>query len=118
MSAMSDLPTGPGAPTIRTRVTDLVGVDHPIVQTGMGWVSDARLTAATAAAGGLGILSAALLSFAELEAAIASIKAAGAIGLVRQAAIPASAHSARRSGLASAVRARIGARAASGTPKR
>ena len=34
--------------TLRTRFTELVGVEHPVVQTGMGWVSGAHLTAATA----------------------------------------------------------------------
>ena len=31
---------------LHTRVCELFGVEHPIVQTGMGWVSGARLTAA------------------------------------------------------------------------
>ncbi|MEZ5267117.1 MAG: nitronate monooxygenase [Microthrixaceae bacterium] len=44
-------------PSLRTAATELFGVRYPIVQTGMGWVSGARLTAATAAAGGLGILA-------------------------------------------------------------
>ena len=33
------------------------GVQHPVVQTGMGWVAGSRLVAATANAGGLGILA-------------------------------------------------------------
>ncbi|MGN9910129.1 NAD(P)H-dependent flavin oxidoreductase [Phytohabitans sp. LJ34] len=57
-----------------TRICDLFGVRHPIVQTGMGFVSDARLTAATANAGGLGILASATLSFAELADAIRRTK--------------------------------------------
>ncbi|NIH83870.1 NAD(P)H-dependent flavin oxidoreductase YrpB (nitropropane dioxygenase family) [Amycolatopsis granulosa] len=61
-------------PKLRTRATELFGVEHPIVQTGMGYVSDAGLTAATAAAGGLGILSAGLLSYAELSAAIDAVR--------------------------------------------
>jgi NAD(P)H-dependent flavin oxidoreductase YrpB (nitropropane dioxygenase family) len=61
---------------LSTRATELFGVRFPIVQTGMGWVSDAKLTAATAAAGGLGILSAGLLSYAELATAIEQVKAA------------------------------------------
>jgi NAD(P)H-dependent flavin oxidoreductase YrpB (nitropropane dioxygenase family) len=61
---------------LSTRATELFGVRYPIVQTGMGWVSDARLTAATAAAGGLGILSAGLLSYAELATAIEEVQAA------------------------------------------
>jgi len=36
-----------------TRLCTLLGVRYPIIQTGMGWVSGARLTAATSEAGGL-----------------------------------------------------------------
>jgi len=62
------------APALRTRFTDLVGIEYPIVQTGMGWVSGPRLTAATAEAGGLGILASATMTYPELEAAIAKTK--------------------------------------------
>lgn len=57
-----------------TRLSRLLGVRYPIVQTGMGWVSGARLTAATSEAGGLGILGSATMSVAELEAAILRVK--------------------------------------------
>ena len=53
-----------------TRATDLFGVRLPIVQTGMGWVSGASLTAATSEAGGLGILASATMTLDELRAAI------------------------------------------------
>src|SRR3954447_1908051 len=43
---------------ISTRFTELVGVDHPIVQGGMQWVGRAELVAAVANAGALGFLSA------------------------------------------------------------
>src|SRR5271168_1993561 len=43
---------------IRTRFTDLVGVDHPIVQGGMQWVGRAELVAAVANAGALGFITA------------------------------------------------------------
>jgi nitronate monooxygenase len=43
---------------IRTRFTDLVGIEHPIVQGGMMWVGRAELAAAVSNAGGLGILTA------------------------------------------------------------
>ena len=43
---------------LRTAACDLLGIRYPIVQTGMGWVSTPELTAATANAGGLGILTA------------------------------------------------------------
>jgi nitronate monooxygenase len=44
--------------TISTRFTDLVGIEHPIVQGGMMWVGRAELAAAVSNAGGLGILTA------------------------------------------------------------
>ena len=52
---------------LATRFCDLVGVRYPIVQTGMGWVSGARLTAATSAAGGLGILAAVTMTDDQLR---------------------------------------------------
>jgi NAD(P)H-dependent flavin oxidoreductase YrpB (nitropropane dioxygenase family) len=55
---------------IRTPLTDLTGVIHPIVQTGMGWVSGPSLVSATANAGGLGILASATMTYEELEIAI------------------------------------------------
>ncbi|WP_026917483.1 NAD(P)H-dependent flavin oxidoreductase [Gordonia shandongensis] len=62
------------APTLATRFTELVGVRYPIVQTGMGWVSGPSLTAATANAGGLGILASATMTYDELEFAIKKTK--------------------------------------------
>ncbi|HWC84322.1 MAG TPA: nitronate monooxygenase [Pseudonocardiaceae bacterium] len=59
---------------MRTALTDLVGVPHPVVQTGMGWVAGPRLVSATANAGGLGILASATMNFAELTAAIEETK--------------------------------------------
>ena len=70
MTAPETLPAA-----LTTRATELFGVKYPIVQTGMGWVSDATLTAATAAAGGLGILSAGLLDYDELAGAIEAVQA-------------------------------------------
>jgi NAD(P)H-dependent flavin oxidoreductase YrpB (nitropropane dioxygenase family) len=52
----------------------LVGVDYPIVQTGMGWVAGPRLVAATAEAGGLGILASATMTFDQLRAAVADVR--------------------------------------------
>ena len=61
---------------IRTALTRLVGVEHPVVQTGMGWVAGARLVSATANAGGLGILASATMTIDELATAITKVKAA------------------------------------------
>src|SRR5262249_47214409 len=60
---------------LHTRICDLFGIRHPIVQTGMGWVSGPRLTAATSQAGGLGILASATMTLPQLERAIAEVKA-------------------------------------------
>lgn len=59
---------------LRTPFCELVGVELPIVQTGMGWVSGARLTAATARAGGLGILASATMTLAQLDRAVHEVK--------------------------------------------
>lgn len=61
---------------LATEFCRLVGVQYPVVQTGMGWVSGAKLTAATAQAGGLGILASATMTLPELRTAIASVTAA------------------------------------------
>ena len=59
---------------LHTRFCDLVGVRRPIVQTGMGWVSGARLTAATTAAGGFGILAAVTMTPSQLEDGVRDVK--------------------------------------------
>lgn len=41
---------------IRTRVSELLGVDYPIVQAPMGWIARAQLASAVSNAGGLGII--------------------------------------------------------------
>lgn len=57
---------------LKTRITELLGIEHPIVQGGMQWVGVAEMASAVSNAGGLGILtgltqpSAAALS-AEIE---------------------------------------------------
>jgi NADH:quinone reductase (non-electrogenic) len=43
---------------LRTRFTEMFGVEHPIVQGGMQWVGRAELVAAVANAGGLGFITA------------------------------------------------------------
>ena len=62
------------APALHTRICELFGIEYPIIQTGMGWVAGARLTSATSAAGGLGILASATMTLAELRTAIGEVK--------------------------------------------
>ena len=61
-------------PALHTRICELFGVEHPIVQTGMGWVAGPRLTQATSNAGGLGILAGATLTPEEFAPAVREIK--------------------------------------------
>lgn len=42
---------------MKTRVTELIGIEHPVIQGGMAWVADAQLAAAVSNAGGLGIIA-------------------------------------------------------------
>lgn len=43
---------------IRSRICDALGIEYPLFQGGMAWVSEAKLAAAVSSAGGLGIISA------------------------------------------------------------
>ncbi|KJK14386.1 2-nitropropane dioxygenase [Burkholderiaceae bacterium 16] len=42
--------------TITNRVTEMLGVQHPIIQAPMGWIARAQLAAAVSNAGGMGII--------------------------------------------------------------
>src|SRR5204862_8078993 len=41
---------------VRTRITELLGIEHPIVQAPMGFIARAQLASAVSNAGGLGII--------------------------------------------------------------
>jgi len=43
---------------IKTRVTEMLGISHPVIQGGMQWVGRAEMTSAVSNAGGLGVLTA------------------------------------------------------------
>ena len=62
-------------PALTTPICNLLGIRYPIIQTGMGWVAGARLTAATSAAGGLGILASATMTLDQLQIAVRDVKA-------------------------------------------
>jgi NAD(P)H-dependent flavin oxidoreductase YrpB (nitropropane dioxygenase family) len=59
---------------LRTPLCDLIGVRHPIVQTGMGWVAGPSLVSATANAGGLGVLASATMTLPQLTDAVREVK--------------------------------------------
>jgi enoyl-[acyl-carrier protein] reductase II len=56
---------------IKTRVTDMLGVQYPIVQAPMGWIARAQLASAVSNAGGLGIIE---TSSGELDAVREEVK--------------------------------------------
>ncbi len=60
--------------SIETALTTLVGVRHPLVQTGMGWVAGPRLVSAAANAGALGILASATMTTDRLRSAVREVK--------------------------------------------
>lgn len=44
---------------MKTRVTELLGIEYPVIQGGMAWVADSSLAGAVSKAGGLGLIGAA-----------------------------------------------------------
>ncbi|MCF7935973.1 MAG: enoyl-[acyl-carrier-protein] reductase FabK [Synergistales bacterium] len=60
---------------LRTRITDLLGTEYPIVQGGMAWVANASLAAAVSNGGGLGIIAAANMPIDLLEEEIKRARA-------------------------------------------
>ncbi|MBE6905480.1 MAG: enoyl-[acyl-carrier-protein] reductase FabK [Ruminococcaceae bacterium] len=44
---------------MKTKLTELLGIEYPVIQGGMAWVADAKLAAAVSEAGGLGLIGAA-----------------------------------------------------------
>jgi len=61
-------------PALHTAFCDLVGVDYPIVQTGMGWVASAKLSSGTSNAGGLGIIASATMDLPQLREVLAEMQ--------------------------------------------
>ena len=53
---------------MKTRITELFGIEHPIIQGGMHYVGYAKLAAAVSNAGGLGVITALTLGSPELLA--------------------------------------------------
>ena len=60
---------------MKTRITTLLGIEHPIIQGGMIWASQWQLVTAVSNAGGLGLLGSGSMSAEELRAQIRQCKA-------------------------------------------
>jgi len=61
---------------MRTRLTELLGIEHPVMLAGMGGVSYAELVTAVSEAGGFGTLGAGTMSPATMEAEITAVRTA------------------------------------------
>src|SRR5207248_3292980 len=59
---------------IRTRLTETLGIEHPVMLAGMGGVSYHRLVAAVSEAGGFGSFGAATMSIDQMVGEIAELK--------------------------------------------
>ncbi len=59
---------------MKTRITELFGIQHPIVLSGMSWISVPKMVAAVSNAGGLGILATGPFDAQQTHAAIREIK--------------------------------------------
>ncbi len=54
-------------PSFDTAITRLLGIDYPIIQGAMAWLSEAELVASVSNEGGLGVLGASVMSVEEFE---------------------------------------------------
>jgi enoyl-[acyl-carrier protein] reductase II len=61
---------------MKTRLTDVLGIEHPVMLAGMGGVSYAPLVTAVSGAGGFGCLGASTMSTERMVAEIADVRAA------------------------------------------
>ncbi len=62
-------------PMLKTKLCDLLGIDYPIIQSGMGGIAGPALAAEVSNAGGLGILAATRLTADQVRQAIREIRA-------------------------------------------
>lgn len=61
-------------PALKTPLCELLGIEKPIVQAGMGFVARSELAAAVSKAGGLGVIGAAFLTLEQLREEIRKVK--------------------------------------------
>src|SRR5438046_5321846 len=73
VNAKPELATATGG-TVRTRLTDALEIEHPVMLAGMGGVSYHRLVAAVSEAGGFGCLGAAIMSPEKMVAEIEAVR--------------------------------------------
>ncbi len=59
---------------MKTRITELLGIGHPILLSGMSWISIPRMVAAVSNAGGLGLLATGVLDAEQTRQAVREIR--------------------------------------------
>jgi len=60
---------------MKTRLTELLGIEHPIMLAGMGFLADdPKLVAAVSNAGGLGLLATSVLTPEQTRAAVREVR--------------------------------------------
>ena len=59
---------------MKTAMTELLGIEHPILLPGMSWISQPELVSAVSQAGGLGILATGPLSAEQTLASIQEVR--------------------------------------------
>jgi enoyl-[acyl-carrier protein] reductase II len=59
---------------MKTRITELFGIEHPILLSGMSWISTPEMVAAVSNAGGLGILATGTLNAEQTRAAVRRVR--------------------------------------------
>ena len=59
---------------MKTRITELFGIEHPIILSGMSWISTPELVAAVSNAGGLGILATGVLNPEQTREAVRRVR--------------------------------------------
>lgn len=64
----------PSRPSFDTAITRLLGIEYPLVQGAMAWLSEAELVSAVSNEGGLGVLGASVMSVEEFEEQVVRTK--------------------------------------------
>ncbi|MBC7252920.1 MAG: nitronate monooxygenase [Actinobacteria bacterium] len=59
---------------MKTRITELLGIEHPILLSGMSWISVPSMVAAVSNAGGLGLLATGVLDTEQTRKAVREIR--------------------------------------------
>lgn len=60
---------------MKTRITEMFGIEHPILLSGMSWISTPEMVAAVSEAGGLGVLATGTLNAKQTREAVQRVRA-------------------------------------------